>query len=150
VEGCDLQLQINNSGLFATFLIICYLMFMFFTNVTILFSLIGPVQQKEDFSDEQIDAFQCVADDFFHKWLDLIGYDGITNYNAMITSFWHHRTRKGGGKDAINRSKILPIARWILHLMLWRTGAAQSYFRSLEINGNLCDNNEDESEEDQM
>jgi hypothetical protein len=102
------------------FLIICYFMFMFFTHVTLLFSLIGPA--AEDFSDEQIDAFQCVVDDFFHKWLNLIGYNGITNYmqmlgagqikyylmkwrnlgrfqnqgweayNAMITSFWHHHT----------------------------------------------------------
>lgn len=101
-----------------------------------------------------------MADDFFSKWVNLIGYDGITNYihllgaghiryylnkwgnlhrfqnqgweayNAMITSFWHHRTRKGGGK--VNRSKILPIAQWILRLMLWRTGVAAKYFTSLE------------------
>jgi hypothetical protein len=49
VEGCDLQLQINNSGLFATFLIICYFMFMFFTNVTLLFSLIGPAAEGRFF-----------------------------------------------------------------------------------------------------
>jgi hypothetical protein len=108
----------------------------------------------------QIDELQCMADDFFSKWVNLIGYDGITNYihllgaghiryylnkwgnlhrfqnqgweayNAMITSFWHHRTRKGGGK--VNRSKILPIAQWILRLMLWRTGVAAKYFTSLE------------------
>lgn len=119
----------------------------------------------------QIDAFQCIADDFFSKWIDLIGYNGMTNYihmlgaghiryylqkwgnlnrfqnqgweayNAMITAFWHHRTRKGGGK--VNRSKIVPIAQWILRLMLWRTGEAQKYFQSLEESGNLSDDEEE-------
>ncbi len=101
----------------------------------------------------QIDAFQCIADDFFSKWIDLIGYNGMTNYihmlgaghiryylqkwgnlnrfqnqgweayNAMITAFWLHQTWMGGGK--VNCSKIVPIAQWILSLMLWQTGEAQ-------------------------
>jgi hypothetical protein len=71
----------------------------------------------------QINEFQCMAD-FFLKWVNLIGYDDITNYkhllgaghiyyylnkwgnlhrfqnqgweayNAMITSFWHHQHAK--------------------------------------------------------
>jgi hypothetical protein len=107
------------------------------------------LQQKEDFTAEQIDQFQCTADDFFRRWLDLVGYDGITNYihmlgaghlryylhkwgnlnrfqnqgweayNAMFTAFWHHRTQKCGGKHEVSRSKILPIARWILRLIMW-------------------------------
>ncbi len=125
------------------------------------------LQQKQDFTDQQIDAFQCTADDFFHKWLELTGYDGITNYvhmlgaghlryylkkwknlnrfqnqgweayNAMLAAFWHHRTRKGGGKNEKQRSKVQPIAQWILRLILWRTGEAQQFFRSLEEGGNL-------------
>jgi hypothetical protein len=59
----------------------------------------------------------------------------------MITSFWHHRTCKGGGK--VNRSKILPIAQWILRLMLWQTGVAQKFFTSLEES----DGDEDSIEE---
>ena len=121
------------------------------------------LQQKTDFTDEQIDDFQCLADRFFGKCVALVGYDGITNYmhmigaghiryylrkwrnlnrfqnqgweayNAMIASFWHHRTKRGGGgKNQVDSSKIKPIARWILRLMLWKTGAAQDFFRSLE------------------
>jgi len=41
---------------------------------------IKALQQKEDFSDAEIDNFQSQADSFFSKWLDLVGYDGITNY----------------------------------------------------------------------
>ena len=126
---------------------------------------------------EEIDSFQCLTDDFFSKWLAVAGYNGITNYihmlgaghiryylkkwrnlnrfqnqgreayNAMITAFWHHRTKKGGGKGNINKSKIMPIAQWILRLMLWRTGAAQEYFKGLEADGNTSDN-DDESDDD--
>jgi hypothetical protein len=104
------------------------------------------LHKKFNFTDRDIDGFQFHADEFFRKWIDMVGYDGVTNYihmlgaghiryylrkwgnlhrfqnqgweayNAMITSFWHHRTRKGGGK--LNRSKIVPIAQWILRLML--------------------------------
>jgi hypothetical protein len=87
------------------------------------------LQQKSDFSNVNIDSFQGHADDFFHQWINLTGYDVVIHmlgaghvryflskwknfnrlqnqgweaYNAMIAAFWHHRTRKGGGK-------ILPI-----------------------------------------
>jgi hypothetical protein len=124
--------------------------------------VLQSLQQKADFTDDNIDNFQRNADEFFRKWLNLTGYDGITNYvhmigaghiryflrkwrnmnryqnqgweayNAMIAAFWHHRTRKGGGKSVSQRSKILPIARWLLRLMMWRTGEAQRFFKSLE------------------
>ncbi len=126
---------------------------------------------------EEIDSFQCLADDFFSKWLAVAGYNSITNYihmlgvgyiryylkkwrnlnrfqnqgreayNAMITAFWHHRTKKGGGKGNINKSKIKPIAQWILRLMLWQTGVAQEYFKGLEADGNTSDS-DDESDDD--
>ena len=129
-----------------------------------LHNLLKILQKKEDFTDEEIDDFQCLADDFFRCWLQLTGYDGVTNYihligaghlryylkrwrnlnrysnqgwesyNSMIGSFWHHRTGKGGGKNDKQQSKIKPIANWILRLMLWRTEVAQSYFRNLEDN----------------
>jgi hypothetical protein len=69
---------------------------------------------------------------YLRKWGNLHRFQnqGWEAYNAMITSFWHHRTRKGGGK--LNRSKIVPIAQWILRLMLWKTGVAQRYFSSLD------------------
>jgi uncharacterized protein CbrC (UPF0167 family) len=123
---------------------------------------IQSLQRKDDFSQDDIDNFQCTADDFFQQWIDLTGYDGVTNYihmigaghiryflsrwgnlnrfqnqgweayNAMLAAFWHHRTQKGGGKHAVNRSKILPIARWILRIMLWRTGEAQRFFQQMD------------------
>jgi len=95
------------------------------------------LQQKADFSNQNIDTFQSHADDFFRRWINLTGYDGITNYvhmlgaghiryflmkwknlnrfqnqgweayNAMIAAFWHHRTRKGGGKNIISTSMQL-------------------------------------------
>ncbi len=131
------------------------------------------MQQKADFSNQNIDTFQSHADDFFRRWINLTGYDGITNYvhmlgaghiryflmkwknlnrfqnqgweayNAMIAAFWHHRTRKGGGKNITQRSKILPIARWLLRLMLWRTGEAQRFFRSMEEDDNNSDSHDD-------
>jgi hypothetical protein len=75
-----------------------------------------------------------LADDFFRKWLSIVGYDGCTiymhmvgaghvkfylkkwrnlnrnsnqgweYYNKMFAAFWHHRTTKGGNKN--DRSKI--------------------------------------------
>lgn len=121
---------------------------------------------------------QCLADDFFIQWIELTGYDGVTNYihligaghlrfflnrwgnlhrfqnqgweayNAMVTAFWHHRTQKGGGKHVVSRSKILPIARWILRLMLWRTGEAQQFFRNLEENESLLDEDGESSNDE--
>jgi hypothetical protein len=125
------------------------------------------LQQKTEFTDADIDNFQDIGDRYFSSWLDLVGYDGISNYihmvgaghiryylkkwrnlhryqnqgweayNQQVTAFWHHRTTKGGtkhGEDVINRSKILPIARWLLRLMMWKTGEGERYFRSLETN----------------
>jgi len=77
---------------------------------------------------------------YLQKWgnLNRFSNQGWEAYNSLVTSYWHHRTRKGGGR--LNRSKILPIAQWILRLMLWRTGEAQKFFKSCEDN-----NSEDES-----
>jgi hypothetical protein len=102
-----------------------------------------------------------LADDYFRKWPAIAGYDGITNYihmlgaghiryylrkwrnlnrfsnqgwenyNKLVAQFWHQRTTKGGGK--FNKSKTLPLARWLQRLMLWRTGAvAQHFLKSLK------------------
>jgi hypothetical protein len=111
--------------------------------------------------------FQDKADTFFSSLIDLVGYDRVTNYihmlgaghlryylskcrnlnrfqnqgwesyNALITAFWHHRMTKGGGKKESDRSKILPFTRWILRLMLWRTGVAQEFFKRQELNADV-------------
>ena len=119
--------------------------------------------QKQDFTDSDIDNFQSLADDFFRKWTDLVGRDGITNYihmlgaghiryyltkwrnlhryqnqgwesyNQQVAAFWHHRTQKGGRSgNGVDRSKIKPIARWMLRNLLWRTGEGQRYFEEKE------------------
>jgi hypothetical protein len=71
---------------------------------------------------------------FLSRWGNLNRFQnqGWEAYNAMLAAFWHHRTQKRGGKHAVNRSKILPIARWILRIMLWRTGEAQRFFQQMD------------------
>jgi len=118
--------------------------------------VIRILRLKKKFTAAQIDDFQNKADIFFIDWLALVGYDGITNYvhmlgsghirfflrkwgslyrlqnqgweqyNARVAAFWHHRTSKGGSK--YDNSKILPIAKWLLRLMLWKTGEGENYF----------------------
>jgi hypothetical protein len=109
--------------------------------------------------------FQAKADHFFSKWVELVGYDGVTNYihmlgaghvryylkkwrnlnrfqnqgwesyNKYVAAFWHHRTQKGG--HGLNRNKIFPIGRWLLRCMLWKTGVAPAYFKEKERTGQL-------------
>jgi hypothetical protein len=40
--------------------------------------------QREDFSDEEIDAFGTHCDDFFELWVDLTGLKGMTNNNNSM------------------------------------------------------------------
>ena len=87
----------------------------------------------------QIDGFQK-KQTFFSGWLDLVGYDGITNYihsnqgweayNALVANYWHHRMQKGGGRGVEN-CKILAIAQWLMRVMMWRTAEGDHYFQVL-------------------
>ncbi len=134
------------------------------------------MSQKADFTDDEIEYFQAKADDYFSKWINLVGYDGVTNYvhmlgaghiryylrkwrnlnrfqnqgwesyNKLVAAFWHHRTQKGGHGG--ERSKILPIRRWILRLMLWKTGVAQNFFSDLERSGELVTEADSEDDEE--
>jgi len=47
-------------------------------------SFMELARSREEFSDDDIDAFQKQADTFFALWVDLNGYKGITNYIHMI------------------------------------------------------------------
>jgi hypothetical protein len=78
---------------------------------------------------------------YLHKWKNLNRFlnQEWESYNAMLESFWHHRTRKGGGKNDKRQSKIKPIDHWILRLMLWHTCVTQKYFRDLENNNSWSD-----------
>jgi hypothetical protein len=42
------------------------------------------LQQKHDFSDADLTAFQILADNFFQEWLQLIGYNGVINFVHML------------------------------------------------------------------
>ena len=42
------------------------------------------LQQKTEFTDADIDNFQDIGDRYFSSWLDLVGYDGISNYIHMV------------------------------------------------------------------
>jgi hypothetical protein len=88
---------------------------------------------------------------FLRQWGNLykLQNQGWEQYNARDAAFWHHRTTKGGSKN--DRSKILPIARWLLRLMLWKTGEGEHYFQNVsgnpDYNGDgaaLSDESEDE------
>jgi hypothetical protein len=48
--------------------------------------LMEMARQRDDLSDEEIDAFSHQCDDFFELWTDLTGLEGMTNYIHMIGS----------------------------------------------------------------
>jgi Holliday junction resolvase RusA-like endonuclease len=82
--------------------------------------------QHDDFSDEEIEIFQDLIDEWFYEYVELVGLPGVTNYmhllgaghlyhyikkwgnlyryqqqgwemkNGMISAFVHRRTRRGG------------------------------------------------------
>jgi hypothetical protein len=147
-----------------------------FANIFFIFFLFKALSQRSDFSDSQIDAFQILADDFFSAWLNLIGYDGVTNYihmlgaghiryflqkwrnlhrfsnqgweayNALVANYWHHRTQKGGGRG--EKSKIKAIAMWLLRVMMWRTGEGDNFFKNIRHNNENDDISDYSSDDD--
>jgi hypothetical protein len=71
---------------------------------------------------------------YFKKWRNLNRFinQGWEAYKKMVALFWHHRTTKGGSK--VDRSRIRPIARWLLRLMTWKTGEGNRFFQERERN----------------
>jgi hypothetical protein len=83
-------------------------------------------RRRDDFDEEDIEEFQTHADDWFEKWIQLVGRDGLTNYthivgaghlsfymrewgnlyrysqqgweayNSLIKSVYYRRTQRGG------------------------------------------------------
>jgi hypothetical protein len=41
-------------------------------------------RRREDFTEDDIEEFQTLADDWFEKWVKLTGRDGLTNYIHMV------------------------------------------------------------------
>jgi len=92
---------------------------------------------------------QAIFAFFLRKWGSLyrLQNQGWEQYNATVASFWHHRTTKGGNK--YDKSKILSIARWLLRLMLWKTGEGEHYFQHVKHNANNDEfSSDDESDYD--
>jgi hypothetical protein len=47
-------------------------------------NLMTKARQREDFSDEDIDSFDEMCDEFYENWILLNGQKGITNYFHMV------------------------------------------------------------------
>jgi hypothetical protein len=47
-------------------------------------NLMTKARQREDFSDEDIDSFDEMCDEFYENWISLNGQKGITNYFHMV------------------------------------------------------------------
>jgi hypothetical protein len=106
-------------------------------------SAIVLLHKKEDFTNEQVASFQKQANIFFQSWVKLHGIEGVTNYihmmgsghfteylykwknlyrysqqgweamNALIKTFYYHRTNHGGStgnKGTSKKSRLVPIA----------------------------------------
>jgi hypothetical protein len=41
-------------------------------------------RRREDFTEDDIEEFQTLANDWFEKWVKLTGRDGLTNYVHMV------------------------------------------------------------------
>ena len=54
------------------------------TTISKFHDIISGLQVRHAYSSDKVDAFQNMADDCFISWLDLVGYDGITNYFHML------------------------------------------------------------------
>lgn len=115
------------------------------------------LRQKEDFTDDDIEAFQKAIDEWFQDYVAVHGLDGLTNYihmlvtghvaeymikwrnlyrhsqqgweafNSLLKTFFFRRTGRGGGRHI--RSKLLPIARWLQRRMIWLTGITEEELR---------------------
>ena len=111
-------------------------------------------RQREDFTDEDITAFQKTIDEFFQDWVELHGIAGVTNYihmlgaghisaymvewrnlykhsqqgwesfNSLLKAFFFRRTSRGGGRGL--RSKLKPIGRWLQRRLLLLCGLKES------------------------
>lgn len=49
-------------------------------------SVMEFARRREDFSDDDVEAFQTLADDWFEKWVTMFGRDGLSNYTHIVSS----------------------------------------------------------------
>jgi hypothetical protein len=128
------------------------------------------IRKKDDFTDDEIEEYQRLADYFFDEWIQLYGTEGITNYIHMIGSGhvadflyehhnlyrhsqqgWEHlnsflkvyffrRTMRGGGTNG--GSKIKPVARWLARRMIWMSGTKYETINEFNKHGPDMDDDE--------
>jgi hypothetical protein len=54
--------------------------------ITLYNSAIDLLRKPTIFSDDEIEEFQTLVDDFYKHWIELVGREGITNYIHMLGS----------------------------------------------------------------
>ncbi len=54
--------------------------------VTYYNEAIELLRKPTNFSDDEIEEFQTLVDDFYKLWVELVGREGITNYIHMLGS----------------------------------------------------------------
>lgn len=115
------------------------------------------IDKKTDLTDDEIDLFDDLVDDWFEEIVDNFGMDMITNYihmlgsghvsyflrkyrnlyrynqqgweglNCKITDIFFHHTNKGGGKGG-NQLYIEAVGRMLLRDLMWRSSLAERFF----------------------
>jgi hypothetical protein len=119
--------------------------------------LMVMVRQREDFSDEDIEEFSDLCNDFYENWTELHQREGITNYihligsghvtyylrpyrnlyrfsqqgweslNSKVKRIFYKNTQKGG-KGSKDKTYLLPVIRFLQRDLLWKTGRADRFF----------------------
>jgi hypothetical protein len=110
------------------------------------------LRRKQDLSDDEIREFQLYMDKFFSDWIKVNKGDaGVTNYilllgaghisdylfyhrnlyihsqqgwesfNSMLKTFYFRRTARGGTRWG-DKSRLIPIAKWLQRRMMWMLG----------------------------
>ena len=114
------------------------------------------MNKKTDLSDDEINKFDDLVDDWFEEIVDNFGMDMITNYihmlgsghisyflrkyhnlyrynqqgweglNFKITDIFFHYTNKGGKGG--NQLYIEAVGRMLLRDLMWRSSLAERFF----------------------
>jgi hypothetical protein len=113
-------------------------------------NVMKKMQQKKDFTNDDISEFQNEFDLFYQDWVRMYGYKAVTNYihimssghmsdylhkwrnlyvhsqqgweslNNLMKVFFFRRTGRGGGR--YGKSKLKPLARWLQRRLIWLCG----------------------------
>jgi RecA/RadA recombinase len=125
--------------------------------------LIVMVRQREDFTEDDIQEFSELCDDFYDAWIKLHDREGITNYihmigsghvsyylrryknlyrfsqqgweslNSKVKRIFYKNTQKGG-RGSRDKTYLLPVVRFLQRDLLWKTGLADRFFEERYYN----------------